>query len=110
MSLHQYFKTKDGLQDPMGSFLASVETGAIVSANREVEKALKRKQNRRMQTWPLHEVNSYNTTYTLFAWMRHDDVCGTNMMFGLSQLAWLPKFCKHKPKILYWLIERSQLV
>ena len=48
MSIRQYFKPMDGLPNPKGSLSACISSGAIASANREVEKALKsRKEKKR---------------------------------------------------------------
>ena len=47
MSLRQYFKPREGLPDPKGSLSVRIESRAIALANREVEKAIKEKQEKK---------------------------------------------------------------
>ena len=47
MSILSYFKSKDGLPDPMGPLSAAIPSQAIALANREVEKVISEEASRR---------------------------------------------------------------
>ena len=51
MSLLKYFRRKEELPDPKGSLSLSVPSRAIASANKEVEKELRKSKNKKRGTY-----------------------------------------------------------